>query len=118
MVYLSVLLNVFGIYLVKLKINNYTTLSLDSINKVFIYFLQLILEPWVVIGGILVFLAPFPLVVALQRLEISVVYPVSVGLTFLMLIPLSLYALGESLLWYKYIALALIVGGIYLLQKS
>ena len=117
MMILSVLFNVFGIFVIKTKLNECGPIQIDSFKKILEYFLLLIKSPLVVFGAVLFFAAPFLFTVALSRMPLSVAYPAQLGLNFLILILLGLIFLGESLTIYKVIGMALVLAGIYFLSK-
>ena len=117
MLFFGVLLNVFGIYLVKMKINTLGNVQLDSIAAVINYFFTLIRIPLVIIGGVAVLIAPLSYAIALSRMQLSVAYPVSVALNCLILIPLTVIFLGEGFNLNKAIGIVLILLSLYLLYK-
>ncbi len=114
---LSVLFNVFGIFVIKMKLNEHGAIQVDSLKSVLQYFLLLMKSPVVVVGVILFFAAPFLFAIALSRMPISIAYPAQLGLNFLILILLGLIFLGESLTIYKVLGMMLVLAGIYFLNK-
>jgi len=117
MILIGVFMNVLGAYVVKLKINELGGIQFESIKTVITYFWNLASFPLAFMGGILIMAAPFPLAIALSRMELSTAYPASVGLNFIILLPLTTIFLGESLVWTKIIAIILIIISLVLLHK-
>lgn len=115
MLFIGVLLNVFGIYIIKLKINTLGNIQLESIGAMIGYFLTLIKMPLVIVGAISVLAAPLPYAIALSRLELSIAYPASVALNCLIILPLTIIFLGEDLTFTKAIGMGLILVSLYLL---
>ena len=114
---LSVLFNVYGVFVVKARLNELGAFRLDSVKGFFSYCLLLLQSPVVVIGLILFFISPILFTIALSRMELSIAYPVQIGLNFLFLILLGLIFLGEQITVYKLAGMILIFAGIYSLNK-
>jgi len=117
MLLVGVVMNVFGIYVVKARINILGAVSFESVRSVFGYFLALAKSPAAVLGAVLVVLAPLPYAIAISRMQLSTAYPISISLNFLLLLPLSILFLGESLTIYKSFAIVLILISLFLLSK-
>jgi len=117
MLFVGVILNVAGIYFVKMKINHIGVPHLDSFGAIFNYFTTLGRSPLVIVGLFLFFVACLPYAIALSRMELSVAYPVSVALNCLILIPLSIIFLKEDISWSKVTGIGMILTSLYLLYK-
>jgi len=117
MILVGVLFNVFGIYALKAKMNVAGSISFTSVGSVIGYFWTLAKYPSVILGIIAVFAAPLPYAVAVSKMPLSIAYPVSVALNFLVLIPVSICFLGETMSAKQVIAMALLVISIYFLYK-
>jgi len=117
MLLIGVILNTSGIYIVKMKINSFGAAEFNSFGSVSNYFFMLAKSPLIILGVIVFFVACLPLAVALSRMELSVIYPVSVALNCLILIPLSIIFLGEGITWNKIAGISLILTSLYLLYK-
>ena len=115
---LSVLFNVYGVFVIKLKLNEYGAVKVGSLKSIISYFFLLIKAPLVSSGVILFFLSPFLFAVALSRMEISVAYPAQVGLNFVFLIFLAFFVLGEQMTVYKIAGIILMLISIYFLNKK
>ena len=118
MLVLSVLFNVFGVFVIKLKMNEYGEVKMDSLKTVLYYFLVLLKSPVVVCGVILFCVAPFLFAIALSRMELAVAYPAQIGLNFVILILLGFWVLGEPMTAYKMIGIVLTLVAIYFFSKG
>lgn len=117
MLFLSVLFNAYGVFVIKYKINELGEIQLNSFRIVINYFIALLKSPLVISGVALFFLAPFLFAIALSRMEISIAYPAQVGLNFIFLLLLAFIFLGENLTINKIIAISLVICSIYFLYK-
>jgi multidrug transporter EmrE-like cation transporter len=118
MLTLSVIFNAFGVFVIKLKLNELGPIKVDSIRGTIDYFFLLLKSPLVVVGVVLFFLAPFLFAIALSRMEIAVAYPVQIGLNFIILLLLALFVLGEQLTIYKSVAITLVLIGTIMLSRT
>lgn len=115
MMLISILFNIFGMMVVKMKMNTLGAIKLDSLRSVLEYVVLLLKSP-LVSGGVFLFLiAPFFFAVALSRMAISTAYPVYVGLNFFLSIVLAYFVLGEQMAGVKLIGIALIAVGIIMI---
>ena len=117
MLVLSVLFNVFGVFVIKMRLNILGPVGFDSFKNVLNYFWLLLKSPLVVAGVMFFSLSPFLFTVALSRMEISLAYPVNVGLNFVLLVLLAFLVLGEQITMLKGAGIILVVAGIFLLNK-
>ena len=118
MLVLSIFFNVYGVFVIKLKINKLGPIPLDTVSMGLNYFFVLLKSPLVISGVILFFIAPFLFAVALSRMEIAVAYPAQVGLNFLFLILLAVIFLGEEFTFYKILGIIFVLAGVYLVHKA
>ena len=117
MILIGVIMNAFGIYIVKARMSAIGAIQLDSLGTVAQYFFTLARSPLAVFGGILVLAAPLPYAVAVSRMQLSIAYPVSIALSYIIILPLSIIYLGESLTLNKIIGVTLILISLYLFYK-
>jgi len=117
MLIIGVIMNVFGIYVVKVKMNILGQVQLSSFGTVFNYFFTLLKSPLALCGVLAVLAAPLPLAIAVSRMELSVAYPAAIAFNFVILVPLSVLFLGESITLGKAAGIGLIVISLYLLHK-
>ena len=117
MLVLSVLFNVYGVFAVKMKLNELGPIKFDSFGGLMNYFSLAIRSGAVIAGVILFFAAPFLFAVALSRMEITVAYPVQIILSLIILSLLAVLFMGEHLTVNKIIVMILAVLCVYLLRK-
>ncbi|MBF0522813.1 MAG: EamA family transporter [Candidatus Omnitrophica bacterium] len=115
---ISVVFNVYGVFVIKLKLNELGPVKTESFKAVFSYFCLLLKSPLVLSGVVVFFLAPFLFAMALSRMQIAIAYPVQIGLNFILLILLAVIFLGEHLTLYKILGMILIFSGVYFLNKG
>lgn len=118
MLIVSVIFNALGVFIIKLRLNELGVIKAESIQSVFSYFLEMMKSPLLIFGLVLFFVAPFLFTVALSRMEIVVAYPAQIGLNFVILILLAVVLLGEQVTFLKGLGTALVLIGVYFLNKS
>ena len=114
----TVILNSFGALAIKYKINQFGPVEFTPLSKLFSYFLTLLSSPLIIAGVFSIFGSAFLWMIALSRMDISLAYPVSVGLNFLIVISLGVILYSEPLNSSKIIAIGLILFSIVLLYKN
>ena len=117
MLLVGVIMNVFGVYVIKIKINSIGSVQFNSFMTVVNYFFTLAKSPMVIVGALVLLSAPAPYAIALSSMDLSVAYPASVALNCLIIIPLTVLFLGEALTLYKVAGLTLMVVSLYFLYK-
>ncbi|MFC1577030.1 hypothetical protein ACFL42_01480 [Candidatus Omnitrophota bacterium] len=115
MLLFGVLMNVFGVYIVKMRINEVGSFQFSSAGAVINYFITLAKSPIAVIGAVVIMAAPLPYAIALSKMELSVAYPASVALNCLLVLFLATLFLGESITWNKAAGIGMIMASLYLL---
>ena len=78
------------------------------------FFLNLILNPWIVAGLVSAVIAAFAWILAMTKLPISVAYPM-MSLTYPLVMGLSWALLGETLSLWRIIGATFILAGVTLL---
>jgi multidrug transporter EmrE-like cation transporter len=117
MLVISVVFNALGVFIIKMRINVLGPIKIESLREIMSYFLMLCKSP-IVLSGLLMFsLAPFLFAIALSRMEITIAYPVQIGLNFVILFVLAVLFLGETLTIHKMIGTVLVLISIYFLSK-
>jgi len=118
MLFLSVLFNVYAVFIIKLRLNELGPIKMEKIGAMVEYFFVLLKSP-LVFGAIVLFsIAPFLFAIALSRMEIAIAYPAQVGLNFLFLILLAFIFLGEQMTVYKVTGIIFVLLGIFFLNKA
>lgn len=112
-----VVLNSFGALIIKYKINAIGEVQLGSVKSFINYFLELLKSPLIICGILSIFISAFVWMTALSRLQISLAYPVAVGLNFFVVVTVALIFLKEQLSVEKVIGIVLIFISIFLLTR-
>ena len=117
MLILGVLMNAFGFYAVKVKMNTLGDIQYHSVGAFLGYFISLAKNPMAFFGIIALFAAMLPYAVAISKMPLSIAYPASIAMNCVILIPLSTLFLGEILTVKQIAAIILIIFSVYLLYK-
>jgi multidrug transporter EmrE-like cation transporter len=117
MLLLGVVMNIGGIYIIKMRINSLGAVQFDSVKSVVMFFVSILTSPLAVFGGIITVLACLPYAIAISKLELSIAYPLSVALSCLIVVPLTAIYFGEGITANKMIGIAMILGSLYFLYK-
>ena len=112
-----VVLNSFGALIIKYKINAIGEVQLGSLKSIINYFIELLKSPLIICGILSIFISAFVWMTALSRLQISLAYPVAVGLNFFIVVTVALIFFGEQLSVGKVIGIVLIFISIFLLTQ-
>ncbi|MCM8790632.1 MAG: hypothetical protein NC938_02920 [Candidatus Omnitrophica bacterium] len=117
MILVGVIMNVLGMYFVKMRMNELGAIELTSVKAVTGYFLSLVMSPLALVGLILFLLAPLPSAIALSRMELSIAYPLSIALSCLIIVPLASIFFGEIVNMNKILAIVMIIASLYFMYK-
>jgi len=112
-----VVFNSLGALIIKYEINKMGEIRFRSFRFVTSYFTELIKSPLIICGILSIFISAFLWMMALSRLQISIAYPVAVGLNFMVVVTIALLFLGEQLTLGKIIGIILIFVSIFLLTR-
>lgn len=117
MVLAYIVFNSFGALIIKYKINEMGTIQFGSFRFVIKYFYELIKSPLIICGIFSIFISAFVWMVALSRLQISIAYPVAVGLNFIVVVTVALIFFKEHLSVEKIIGIVLIFISVFLISR-
>ena len=117
MVLAYIVFNSFGALIIKYKINEMGTIQLSSYRFVIKYFYELIKSPLIICGIFSIFISAFVWMVALSRMQISIAYPVAVGLNFIVVVTFALIFFKEHLSVEKIIGIVLIFISVFLISR-
>lgn len=117
MVLAYIVFNSFGALIIKYKINEMGTIQLSSFRFVMKYFYELIKSPLIICGIFSIFISAFVWMVALSRMQISIAYPVAVGLNFIVVVTVALIFFKEHLSVEKIIGIVLIFISVFLISR-
>lgn len=117
MVLAYIVFNSVGALIIKYKINEMGTIQFSSSRFVIKYFYELIKSPLIICGIFSIFISAFVWMVALSRLQISIAYPVAVGLNFIVVVTVALIFFKEHLSVEKIIGIVLIFISVFLISR-
>ena len=117
MVLAYIVFNSVGALIIKYKINEMGTIQFSSFRFVIKYFYELIKSPLIICGIFSIFISAFVWMVALSRLQISIAYPVAVGLNFIVVVTVALIFFKEHLSAEKIIGIVLIFISVFLISR-
>jgi multidrug transporter EmrE-like cation transporter len=113
----SVLMNAYGAFIIKLRLNELGAFQMTTLKNASIYFFDLFKTPLAFTAGVLFAVSPFLFAIALSRMEITVAYPVQIGLNFVIVVLLALFFLGEQLTLIKCLGILFVFMGVFLLNR-
>lgn len=117
MLFAYVLMNAYGALMLKHQINKLGIIPFNSFGLTIGYFINLFKSPLSISAFISIFLSAIVYMVALSRMEISLAYPVAVGLNFLLVIFVAILFMGEAFTIKKIVGIALIFISIFILSR-
>ncbi|MBN1780644.1 hypothetical protein JW948_05920 [bacterium] len=118
MILIYVLLNSCGALAVKSGLYRLGAVQLDSARSVTGYFVTLFKSPLTVLGIAFLVVSAFVWMTALSRMEISIAYPVAIGMNFLIITVFGLTMFHESLSLSKTIGLVMIFVSLFFLSRG
>lgn len=116
MLLLYALLNSTGALLIKHKQIQLGEVHFDSFGAFFHYFVQLFSSFQVLAGFAAIILSSIAWMVALSKMQLTVAYPVAVGLSILVVLIFSILIHGEVVTPGKIAAIVLILLSLYLMN--
>jgi len=117
LVLLSAFFDSYAAFIVKSRFNELGKMSFDSFSSVFGYLSKFIYDPFLFSAMVAFVLAPGFWFIALNRLDLSVAYPILVGIHLLLVFILGVWFLGESITLNKIIGTILILSSTYFFFK-
>jgi len=109
----TVLINVIGTVLIKFGSSKISSINLSLAS------IWSIISNWHILLGIALYAGSFPAYsYILQKMSVSVAYPIFTSLSFAGVVVISVLFLKESLTMMQFFGLALVIGGIVLLSAG
>lgn len=112
----TIFFTVYGQLILKWRINSFTALPADFMDKI-IFLFKLLFDPFIFSGFAAAFIASFFWMAAMTKFELSFAYPFMSG-AFVLVFILSVLLFQETLTWQKLLGLSLIVVGIFISSRS
>ena|SRR5438477_7419346 len=116
LVFLTVLLTVYGQVIIKWRVRRAGSLPFDFSSKVF-FLTRLLIDPWVISGMLVAFLAGVSWLTAMTKFELSYAYPF-MSLAFVLVLILSAILFHEAVTLPKVLGLLLIGMGIIVASRG
>lgn len=110
----SVIANGIGAMMVKTELARCGEAPLD--RRLPMYLIRLGLAPLGMAGGLLIVAAPFIYAASLDRIEVSLAYPLMVAMNLLFVLFLAVLVLQEKVTARKIVGVFLVIGGMILLR--
>jgi len=110
-------LNVLGLYAIKARLAVLGSIPVTALPATIEYVVTFLRSPAALLGVVCIFAAPLPHAVALSRMPLALAYPASVGLTALLLLPLSVLVLGEPLTGSRIAGIVLLTASLAFLYR-
>ncbi|MBH46315.1 MAG: hypothetical protein CMC93_06835 [Flavobacteriaceae bacterium] len=118
LIFLAALFDSYASYVVKYKFNEMGEIKFNSLNSIISYLRPLLLSPFFLSGIFLFILAPFLWFFALNKIDLSVGYPVLVTFHLIFVYLISFLLLNENFNWYKLAGAVLLTISIFLFYKG
>jgi multidrug transporter EmrE-like cation transporter len=118
LVFLSALFDSYAAFIVKTQFNKLGKINFDSLNAISQYMVVFIKNP-ILLTAIATFVAaPAMWFVALNRLDLSIAYPVLVGFHLVFVLFFGIFFIGEGINLNKVIGCLLVLLSLYFFYKN
>ena len=118
LIILSAFFDSYAAYVVKKEFNSLGEFDYSSFKNFFSYLFKFIQSPWLLSALIAFVIAPALWFVALNKIELTIGYPLLVGFHLVFILLFGFYLLDESMSIYKIIGCALLMVSIILIGSN
>jgi multidrug transporter EmrE-like cation transporter len=118
LIVLSALFDSYAAFVVKTKFNELGHIDFSSLSTFWDYMMQFIRNPKLLLAIIAFVAAPGLWFMALNRMDLSIGYPILVGFHLLFVLLFGTFALNEMFTWNKLIGVALVLSSLYFFYKK
>ena len=118
LIILSAFFDSYAAYVVKKEFNSLGEFDYSSVKNFLSYIYKFIQSPWLLSALIAFVLAPALWFVALNKIELTIGYPLLVGFHLVFILLFGFYLLDESMSIYKIIGCALLMVSIFLIGSN
>ena len=118
LIFLAALFDSYASYVVKYKFNEMGEIKVNSLHSIIAYLRPLLQSPFFLSGVLLFILAPVLWFFALNKIELSLGYPVLVSFHLIFVYLISFLLLNESINLYKVFGAILLLFSIFLFYKG
>jgi len=115
-IFLTIIFTVYGQLILKWRINYFGELP-DNIQEKSMFFLKLVMDPFIISGFLSAIIASVFWIAAMTKFDVSFAYPF-MSAAFILVLILSVIFFKEPLTWHKIIGLLFIVLGIVITSNS
>lgn len=117
LVAIAALFEAYTAFIVKYRFNELGELNIKSIRSIFEYLIPFFSSPLLLLGVVTFGTAPVLWFIALNRLDLSVAYPVLVSLHLIFVLGFGLFFLEEALTTFKVLGIMCILAGLLFLTR-
>lgn len=118
LIILAALFDSYAAFIVKSRFNELGELNFNSLKSIIDYLFNFIKSP-LILSGVLAFaLAPILWFVALNKIEVSVGYPILVAFHLIFIVLFATLLLGEAITISKVIGMILIIFALFLFKNN
>ncbi|MCC6600736.1 MAG: EamA family transporter [Crocinitomicaceae bacterium] len=118
LIILSALFDSYAAFVVKTKFNELGHIDFSSFRSFWSYVVGFIRNPKLLLAVTAFVAAPGLWFLALNRIDLSIGYPILVGFHLLFVLVFGIFALDESFTWNKMIGVALVLSSLYFFYKK
>jgi len=115
-IFLTIIFTVYGQLILKWRINYFGVLP-DNIHEKSMFFLKLVMDPFIISGFFSAIIASVFWIAAMTKFDVSFAYPF-MSAAFIFVLILSVVFFKEPLTWHKIVGLFFIVLGIIITSNS
>lgn len=117
LIFMSALLDSYAAYIVKTKFNELGEFKMTSFSVVWNYIVQFFKDPILLTGIVAFACAPGLWFLALNRINLSIGYPIMVGFHLVFVLGFGVFLLNEEFDLYKGIGTGLVLISLYFFAK-
>ncbi|MBH45149.1 MAG: hypothetical protein CMC93_00855 [Flavobacteriaceae bacterium] len=118
LIFLAALFDSYASYVVKYKFNEMGDIKLNSLHSIISYLRPLLLSPFFLSGVLLFMLAPVLWFFALNKIDLSIGYPVLLSFHLIFVFLISFVLLNENINLYKISGVILLLFSIFLFYRG
>ena len=118
LIFLSAFFDSYAAYVVKKEFNSVGEIDFSSFKAFFLYVFKFVQSPWLLSALVAFILAPALWFIALNKIDLTIGYPLLVGFHIVFILLFGFYLLGENMSIYKIIGCALLVVSLVLIGSN
>ena len=118
LIFLSAFFDSYAAYVVKKEFNSVGEIDFSSFKAFFLYVFKFVQSPWLLSALVAFILAPGLWFIALNKIDLTIGYPLLVGFHIVFILLFGFYLLDENMSIYKIIGCALLVVSLVLIGSN